>query len=196
VKLYAALEDGVPLWLRTEIEITVSGQSREEILGTILPAGWKLASVESTIPVAVDDAGRMKAQVRAGKWTVKTEAFRFDNPKEFRYPAGAKLAVAKQLVAFRSRPDFRMVEIAGASSIDVSQTTFPEKWRELPVYRWEPAQAFRLEERMRGMGEQKPAGLTIGREWWLDENGRGLTLRDCILRESLCPPQRWQSPLL
>ena len=30
------------------------------------------------------------------------------------------------------------------------------------------------------MGDQKPAGLTIAREWWLDENGGGLTFRDRI----------------
>ena len=39
VKLYAAIEDGIPLWLRTEIELTVSGKSREEDLGTMLPEG-------------------------------------------------------------------------------------------------------------------------------------------------------------
>ncbi len=180
VKVYAALEDGIPLWLRTEIELIVSGKSREEDLGTILPEGWKLSAVESPIPVAVDDAGRMKAQVRAGKWTVRADAFRFDNPKEFRFAEGAKLAAAEVLTAFRARPDFRMIEITGAPSIDVSQTTFPDKWRELPVYRWDTATPFRLEERMRGMGDQKPAGLQIAREWWLDENGRGLTFRDQI----------------
>ena len=90
VKLYAAIEDGIPLWLRTEIELTVSGKNREEEIGTILPEGWKLAAVESAIPVAVDDAGKMKAQVRAGKWTVKADAFRFDNPKEIRYAPNAK----------------------------------------------------------------------------------------------------------
>ena len=178
VKLYASLEDGIPLWLRTEIELTVSGKSREEDLSTILPDGWKLASVESPIPVAVDDAGRMKAQVRAGKWTLHADAFRFDNPKEFRYAANARPAVAEELIAFRARPDFRIVEFVGAPSIDVSQTTFPERWRELPVYRWDTTAPFRIEERMRGMGDQKPAGLTIAREWWLDENGRALTFRD------------------
>ncbi|MEQ1862054.1 MAG: hypothetical protein ABMA13_19215, partial [Chthoniobacteraceae bacterium] len=179
-KLYSAIEDGIPLWLRTEIELTVSGKSREEDLGTILPEGWKLASVESAIPVAIDDAGRMKAQVRAGKWTLHADAFRFDNPKDFRYAQGAKPAVAEQLVAFRARPDFRIVEITGAPSIDVSQTTFPAKWRELPVYRWDTAAALAIEERMRGMGDQKPAGLTIARELWLDEDGRALTFRDQI----------------
>ena len=180
IKVYAALEDGIPVWLRSEIELIVSGKSREEDLGNILPEGWKLAAVESGIPVAVDEAGRMKAQVRAGKWTIRADAFRADNPKEIRYAPGAKPAVVEELVAFRSRPDFRMVEITGAPSIDVSQTTFPNQWRDLPVYRWETSGAFRLEERMRGMGEQKPAGLRIARTLWLDENGRGLTFRDTI----------------
>ena len=179
-KMYAALEDGIPMWLRAEIEIIVSGKSREEALGTILPEGWKLSAVESPIPVAVDDAGRMKAQVRAGKWTIRVDAFRSDNPKQIRYAAGSLPAAPEQLIAFRSRPDFRMVEIAGATAIDVSQTTFPEKWRALPVYRWDTAAPIRLEERMRGMGEQKPAGLKFARVMWLDENGGGFTFRDDI----------------
>jgi hypothetical protein len=178
VKMYAALDDGIPLWWHTEIELVVSGKGREEDLGTILPSGWKLARVESPIPVAIDDAGRMKAQVRAGRWTVRAHAFRLDNPQEFRYPDGAKPPVGEQLVALRAKPEFRLVEVVGSPSIDVSQTTFPDQWRELPVYRWDMTTPFRIEERMRGMGEQKPSGLVITREWWLDEDGRLLTFRD------------------
>jgi len=84
------------------------------------------------------------------------------------------------LVAFRSNPDFRMVDIVGPPSIDVSQTSFPDQWREFPVYRWDTATPFGIKERMRGMGLQKPAGLGIAREWWMDEDGRGLTFRDRI----------------
>ena len=178
VKLSAELEDGIPLWLRGEIELIVSGKSREETLGAVLPSGWKLASLDGPLPVAVDENGRMKAQVRPGKWTVKYSAFRLDNPKEFGFAPGLKPAAPDELVAFRSRPDFRMVEIAGSPSVDVSQIAFPQQWRELPVYRWDTATAFRIEERMRGMGLQKPAGLNIAREWWLDENGGAFTFRD------------------
>jgi hypothetical protein len=180
VKIYAALEDGVPLWLRTDIELTVSGKSREEDLGTALPQGWKLAAVDSPIPVSIDDAGNLKAQVRTGKWVIQAHAFRFDNPKEFRYAEGARPAAPEELVAFRARPDFRTVEIIGSPSIDISQTTFPQKWRNLPVYRWDTATPFHLEERLRGMGEEKSAGLSIVREFWLDENGHALTFRDQI----------------
>jgi hypothetical protein len=180
VEVYAVIEDGIPLWLHTEIELIVSGKNREEVIGSILPEGWRIAAVSSPIPVAVDDAGQMKAHVRTGKWTLLADAFRLDNPKEIGYAPGTKPAVADELIAFRARPEFRMVEIVGAQPIDVSQTTFPEKWRNLPVYRWETASPFRIEERMRGMGVQRPEGLNIARALWLDESGRGLTFRDHI----------------
>jgi hypothetical protein len=181
VKVYAVLEDGIPLWLRTEIELIVSGKNREEQIGSILPEGWKLAAIDSPIPVVVDDAGRMKIQVRPGKWTLHVDAFRLDNPKEVRYAPEAKPAVADELIAFRADPNLRMIEIIGAPSIDVSQTTFPERWRNLPVYRWDTSSPLRIEERVRGMGAQKPEGLKISRSLWLDENGRGMTFRDRIL---------------
>ena len=48
------------------------------------------------------------------------------------------------------------------------------------MYRWDVATTLKLVERMRGMGTQKPAGLTIVRELWLDEGGQGLTFQDHI----------------
>lgn len=176
LKAFARLEDGIPLWLETEVELIVSGKSREENLGLILPADWKLTQVESAIPVAVDDAGKMKAQVRAGKWTIRLKAFRLDNPKSFAFDGEA--AIKELLVGLKSKPDFRSIEVVGTSLVDVSQTTFPAAWRNLPVYRWNTAEPFRIEERMRGMGEQQPGSLSITREWWLDETGRKLTFRD------------------
>lgn len=180
VKVYAVMEDGIPFLLDTQAELIVSGKSREEEIGGILPKGWKLSAVDSPIPVLIDDAGRMKAQVRAGKWTVRAEGFRLDNFTEVSYAPSIKPAVKDELIAFRSKPDFRMIEIVGAPGVDVSQTTFPNAWRNLPVYRWNTASPFRVEERMRGMGAQKQEGLHIDRELWLDENGRALTFRDRI----------------
>lgn len=180
VKLHSCLADGIPMWLHNEMELIVSGKSREESIGVVLPEGWRLSILESPIPVAIDEKGGLKAQVRAGKWTVKFGAFRLDHPSRIGYAPGVKPAVADQLVAFDAAPDFRLVEVSGIPSIDVSQTPFPSHWRTLPVYRWETGAPFQIEERMRGMGMQKPEGLVIAREWWLDEDGRAFTFQDRI----------------
>lgn len=182
-QVYRVIEDGIPMWLRTEVELTVSGKSREEELGMVMPEGWTLAQVTSALPVAVDGTGRLRAQVRAGRWTIRLDAFRLNDGKEFGYASGVRPMVSSELVAFRAKPDFRLVEIVGLAPVDVSQTTMPERWRDLPVYQWETARSFRLEERMRGMGAQRPPGLRVERQWWLDENGAGLTFRDQVSGE-------------
>lgn len=180
VKLFSMLEDGIPLWWHQEVELTVAGKSREEDLGTLLPEGWRVAAIQSPIPVSVDDAGRAKAQVRAGSWTIRLDAFRTDNPREVRFADGARRAAAEALLAFRARPEFRVLEFIGPPAVDPSQSRFPKAWQGLPVHRWDTATPVRLVERMRGMGAQKPAGLNIERTLWLDGDGRGLTFRDLI----------------
>ena len=103
-----------------------------------------------------------------------------DNPREIQFARGTRKPVADELVAFRARPEFRVMELVGPPAIDPSQSYFPKAWQGLPVYRWDVATTLKLVERMRGMGTQKPAGLSIVRELWLDEGGQGLTFQDHI----------------
>ena len=188
--LYSLLEDGAPLILRTRVELVVSGKNREEEIGMVLPEGWKVFSVSGNgIPVAVDENGHLKAQVRPGKWTVEIGAFRLQDTREIGFTKGAKPAAAQELFAFRARPDFRLVDISGVSPVDASQTTIPQDWKKYPVYRWETASPVRLEERLRGMGTQKPEGLGVSRQLWLDMDGKGCTFHDFITGRS---QQTWR----
>ncbi|MDF1815876.1 MAG: hypothetical protein P1V20_26995 [Verrucomicrobiales bacterium] len=177
-KVYRVLEDGIPMWLRTDIEISVAGKSREEELGHALPEGWQVASVESKIPCAIDDAGKLRVQVRAGKWTVSIVAFRSVPAETVGFGSDAAPIAEQEIIGFQPKPDFRLIELRDVVQLDVSQTTFPEKWRKFPVYQWDTSQPFRIEEKMRGMGFQKPAGLTVDREFWLDDEGDLMTFRD------------------
>jgi hypothetical protein len=178
LKVYRVIEDGIPMWLRTEIELSVSGKSREEELGYALPEGWQPAAVTGPLPCALDRDGRLRVQVRAGKWQIGVDAFRTQADGNFRHAAGRKPLVEQELIAFQADPALRVVELRGLVSVDVAQTTMPERWRRLPLWLWDTAQPFALEEKMRGMGEQRAPGLRFEREFWLDEDGRGFTWRD------------------
>ena len=178
VQVYRVIEDGIPLWLRTDIELKVSGKSREENLGWVLPAGWQLATVESSLPVAIDQQGQAKAQVRAGKWTITLHAFRTDDVREFGYAGDATPIVDLELVGFKSKPSFRVAELTGLRPIDVTQTTWPSKWTSIPVFQWDTSQSFGLDEKMRGMGDRRTDDLTIDRTVWLDEDGAAATFHD------------------
>ncbi len=179
-RVYRVLEDGIPMWLRTEIELSVAGKSREEDIGNALPEGWTIAAVESKLPAAVNDSGQVKVQVRAGKWIVRIDAFRAAPAETVNFAEGANPIASEETLGFQAKPDFRLVDLENIQAIDVSQTTFPEKWRNLPVYRWEAAKPFRIVEKMRGMGFQKPSGLSVNREFWLDDDGALMTFRDRI----------------
>jgi hypothetical protein len=184
-KMYGVLEDGIPVRLRLEIELIVSGPSREVILGAVLPQEWRVSGLKSQIPAAIDDNGVLKAQVRAGRWTISVEAFHLHNPSEIAFPSQNPPAANELLLAFQAAPEVRMVELEGALQVDASQTTIPSQWAHLPVYRWDTEENLRIQERTRGMGEQKPSGLSISRELWLDEDGGGFTVRDSLTGNSL-----------
>lgn len=178
VKVYRLIHDGSPQWLHTQVELSVAGKSREESLGHLLPEGWRLSSIETPVPCAVDDAGKVKTQVRAGKWTLKFAAYRTSPATAISYAKDAKPLVEEELVGLQHDPAFRLVEISGIPAVDVAQTTYPEAWRQHPVHQWSTAQPFQIEEKMRGMGARKPQGITIRRSFWLDEDGKNMTYQD------------------
>lgn len=180
VRVHRLLSDGVPLYLHTEIELGVSGKNREETLGTLLPEGWRLATINSPLPVAVDQQGVAKVQVRPGQWTVSAHAYRTYDLEVFRYAEDAEPIVREELIGLRPDPQFRILELEGTAPVDAQQTTFPEKWHDLSVHRWATDASFRLIERQRGMGDQTPAGLAIDRQLWLDQDGRAVTYRDLV----------------
>lgn len=180
LKVHSLIEDGIPLWFETQIELIVAGKSREETLGTLLPLGWQLASIEAPLPVAIDEKGLLKAQLRAGRWNITLRAFQTSQPEQVAFAEGAAPAVPDQALAYRARPEFRQAEITGLPQIDVAQTQVPEGWRSLPIYRWDTTAPFQLVERVRGPGERGEAPLAIQRSLWLDDDGKALTYQDTL----------------
>ncbi|MFM8214025.1 MAG: hypothetical protein ACKN82_05215, partial [Pirellula sp.] len=179
-EIHRLIQDGAPIWLRTEIDLTATGKSREEELGFVLPEGWQLSFVNSPIPVAIDDTGKLKAQLRAGNWKILVDAFRTEDIKEFKYADGLKPAKETELLAVQPAPDLRTTELQGVIPVDAQTTRFPKNWGNVTVYQWKTATAATLVEKNRGMGVEKPNPLSVDRVLWLDDDGSAMTYRDIL----------------
>lgn len=178
VSVHRKLVDDVPVTLETKVQLRVSGRAREEALGPALPKGFKAMSLMSPLPARVDSDGRLRVQARAGTWDLTLVA-RHDGP-------AAELTLGEpkgtwdsdEAWAFEAREALRSVSVDGVPSIDPNQTEMPGGWRQLPAYLMKPGSTMRLVERRRGDSAPDPDRLTLARTFWLDFNGRGLTVQD------------------
>jgi len=180
LQVHRLLEDGVPAWLQTELELSVTGSSREEQLGGLLPEGWNLARVSSAIPVLITADGRLKAQVRAGTWRIQIAAFRTVPDLRLAYSPAVTPAVPEESIAFRAQPHLRQVEFTDSAPVEARGTSFPQAWLGLPVWRWKTTAP--LVGVVQPAAEAAPNRLRLRgeRRLWVGDDGLRVTYHDSL----------------
>ncbi|MDI3326589.1 hypothetical protein QKW35_19600 [Pontibacterium granulatum] len=177
-RVYRKLVDALPLTVETELQLTVSGHEREVLLGRLLLADSTPLWLRSPLPARIEPDGRLRIQLRPGNWIVRLKA-RFNHPV-------STLAMERQdenwpeqeVWAFQHQRHLRGVEIQGPRLTDPKQVEAPAAWQALPTYLITPEDIFKLEERYRGDASPPPSDLSLKRQFWLDFDGQGLTVKD------------------
>jgi hypothetical protein len=180
IEVHRRVADEVPLRLSTRIELKVSGESREVLLGKALPAEFIPMSLESPLPARLDPDGRLRVQVRPGRWQLVLEARHPGRADSLARPESGGPWDESEIWVFAARPHLRLVAVEDAVQVDPAQTTLPEDWKALPAYLMEPGRAMRLVEKRRGDSDPAPDALTLTRTWWLDFDGGGYTISDLM----------------
>jgi hypothetical protein len=183
IQVHRLIADEVPLRLETRIELQVAGRSREVLLGRSLPEGFVPLALTSPLPARLDPDGRLRVQVRPGRWQLALSA-RSPGPV-------AAVALAdpggpwdeSEVWVFEARPHLRLVSIEDGVAVDPGQTRLPDEWKQLPAYLMEPGRALRLVEKRRGDADPAPDQLSLSRVVWLDFDGDGYTVTDSIRGE-------------
>lgn len=178
LQVFRKVSDGIPLLVETRLELEVSGKAREvELRGVALEHSAALA-VGGDLPAQLDAGGRLRVQVRSGKFRVSVLA-RLEGPKP---PLAAPKAPApwpeREIWVFEASPVLRQVEVSGASPVDPSRTDLPQEWRSFPAFALDSGGRLSLREVQRGEPQAAPDGIQLSREMWLDLSGEGLTVRD------------------
>jgi len=174
------LLDDVPLILTTRLELAVSGQSREELLGRALPEGFVPLSISGPLPARLEGDGRLRVQVRPGRFVLQIVARRAGRADTVTRPDPGGPWDDQEVWVFAARPDLRIASVEGVPGIDPQQTALPEEWKRLPAFLMKAGDRMSLVEKRRGDADPAPDQLTLQRIWWLDFDGRGGTVHDTM----------------
>jgi len=178
VKVYRKVVDGIPLTIETELNLVVSGRDREILLGQFLLQGMEATRFDSPLPARIEADGRLRIQVRAGEWRVSLSARQLQSRENFSINPMDNQWPEEEVWVFQAQRHLRTALVAGAPSIDPSQVDIPSAWEQLPAYLMQPDTVLTITEQYRGDASPTANDLTIGREFWLDFDGEGLTVKD------------------
>ncbi len=177
MQVFRKISDEVPLQVLTRLDLEVSGVQREEKLAGAMLEGFIPLELDCQLPARLEADGRLTVQVRPGHWTCDVLARSPQNVEQLALP---KDTVEPEIWVFEARPALRVVEIDSLNTIDASQTTLPDAWRNLPAYKINPDQTMNFKVIRRGDPEPEPNQLNLTRKLWLDFDGSGYTVNDTI----------------
>ncbi|WP_243313253.1 hypothetical protein [Fundidesulfovibrio agrisoli] len=177
VTVMRLLRDGQPMTLTTLARLEVSGRSRTMTLDGLLLPGSEPLGVNSPIPVGFGPDGKVLVQAGAGRYDVEIVS---------RLPGGimsvgpVAAPFGRETWAFQADKALREVKLSGPPSTDPQTSDLPQDWKRFPAYVLEKGATVALQLVRRG--ESLPPGddLKVGRELWLDFDGKGLTAQDTI----------------
>ncbi|MGB4860036.1 MAG: hypothetical protein WBP11_12025, partial [Dokdonella sp.] len=180
LRVFRRLDDGLPAQLTTRIELYVSGQAREEIIGSPLPEGFlPMALQDDGWPARLDPDGRLRIQVQAGYQAVTLFARGSAPLASVTAPKVAEPWPAQEIWSYQGDPAQRVTAATAGITIDPVQAGVPDEWQGLPAFALKSGEAISIEERSRGAAEAANR-LTLQREAWLDFDGQGWFARDKI----------------
>ncbi len=175
------ITDDIPLTLTAHIDLTASGKGQEVVLPNVLLHGFVPLSLSSQLPARFEADGRLRVQVRPGRWQIVASGRSTAALTQLGLPKTAeKLAASEEVWAYEARPELRLTTVEGVAAVDPQQTTLPPEWKRFPAFLLKPGDVMRLNQTRRGDPDPAPDRLALTRSIWLDFNGGGYTVQDQI----------------
>ncbi len=180
VQVFRRIVDDNPMQIITQIDLEVAGDQREILLKGLMHEDVIPLSLVSRIPAQLEPDGRLRLQVRPGRWTVTATTRSVAERHDLPLPAREEPWAAEEVWVFDARNELRLVEVESVTSIDPRQTTLPQDWQQLPAFRLQAGDVMGFKVIRRGDPDPEPDKLNLSRNLWLDFDGKGYTISDNI----------------
>lgn len=180
IQVFRRIIDDIPLQVVTHMTLLVSGRPRELMLTGALMQDLIPLSLQSALTARLEPGGKLRLQVRPGRWLLTLTA-RHPRPlNELKAESGEAPWPDHEVWVFEARHHLRLVEVEGMATIDPRQTNLPQDWQHLPAYRIRPGDVMTFKVIRRGDPEPEPNNLHLQRTLWLDFDGEGYTVKDQV----------------
>lgn len=177
VRIFRLVDDSIPMRLTTLLRLDISGQAREIHLKNVLTGNAIPEELVSLLPARLSAGGDLLIQARPGRWELRLIA---RMPGPVTKISFGKSSYGDEVWSFQPKHHLRMVEIGGVPQVEPGQTDMPDEWRQFAAYLVKPVSTMQFKEIRRGDPEPVPDQLSLFRRWWLDFDGKGMTLQDTI----------------
>ena len=146
VQAFRRIRDGQPIFIDTVLLLEVSGKAREVELRGALLEGSLPVSVAGGLPAQIDKSGRLRIQVRSGRFTVEAQARVEGRPGALAAPKAPEPWPDHEVWVFAADELLRQVAVTGGSPVDPGRTDLPREWRALPAFSMAPGASLTLTE--------------------------------------------------
>ena len=180
IQVFRHINDLVPQRVTTRLILNVAGTQREAVIGKALLDGFIPLQITSRLPARLEPDGRLRVQLRPGKWTIDVHARAATEVTELSMANNPPPWPDSEIWSFEAQNHLRLVEIEGVPTVDPRQTNLPAEWRNFPAYRVTPGTSMLFKQIRRGDPVPAPDQLSLNRELWLDHEGGGYTVKDTI----------------
>ncbi|MBX7138167.1 MAG: hypothetical protein K1X83_09295 [Oligoflexia bacterium] len=181
LQLFRKLVDGTPFLVSTVLRLRVSGKARELALGRILPDNFVPNQIISPLPYQIAEDYSLTVQVRPGVHEIRIDALSAAPPESL---AAIKSGVAawpeQEVWGWVPNEQLRSVTLSGVDATEMERLDPPSDFNGLSAYLMTPDKSLTFSELRRGETERADDQLTIARQFWLDLDGRGYTVRDTL----------------
>lgn len=178
VEVYRLLADDIPMRLTTLVMLRVAGGAREVLLARALPSDFVPISLSSQLPARIEPDGRLRLQLRPGSYQLRLEARANEVRDAFALEASEGPWATSEIWSYKDNPRLRVSNPSADNPVDPVQVEVPGTWRGYPAFSLSAGQSLNIEERGRGVSEDRENRLNMIREMWLDFDGGGLTIKD------------------
>ncbi|WP_266159614.1 hypothetical protein [Dyella silvatica] len=177
LRVYRRLQDGLPAQLETQLEFNVTGSAREQLIGPALPKGFIATSLQGQLPARLENDGRLRVQLRAGRWTLNLNARSSEVLNQVTLSLPAEPWPRQEIWSYVDNADLRSTHVQGQAT-DADQAGVPGDWRESPAYALDNNSGLSIEQGARGSEGGQSDQITLSRQIWLDFDGGGFNVAD------------------